>query len=34
MTEDIIDLIKENVIQGRVTQQDEGLDKDFTIGYS
>lgn len=27
MTEDIINLIRENVIQGRVTQDDEGLDE-------
>jgi len=27
MTEDIISLIRENVIQGRVTQEDEGLDE-------
>ena len=27
MTEDIISLIRENVIQGRVTQDDEGLDE-------
>ena len=27
MTEDILSLIKENVIQGRVTQEDEGLDE-------
>ncbi len=29
MTEDIISLIRENVIQGRVTQDDEGLDEDM-----
>jgi len=29
MTEDIISLIRENVIQGRVTQDDEGLDEDL-----
>ena len=29
MTEDIIRLIRENVIQGRVTQDDEGLDEDM-----
>ena len=27
MTEDIIDLIRENVIQGRVTSDDEGLEE-------
>jgi len=27
MTEDIISLIRENVIQGRITQEDEGLDE-------
>ncbi len=27
MTEDVISLIRENVIQGRVTQEDEGLEK-------
>ena len=27
MTENILDLIRENVIQGRVTQDDEGLDE-------
>jgi len=27
MTQDIINLIKENVVQGRVTQDDEGLDE-------
>jgi 5-methyltetrahydrofolate--homocysteine methyltransferase len=29
MPEDIINLIRENVIQGRVTQDDEGLDEDM-----
>lgn len=29
MSEDIIDLIKKNVIQGRVTSDDEGLDEDI-----
>jgi len=29
MTDDIISLIRENVIQGRVTQDDEGLDEDM-----
>ena len=29
MSEDIINLIRENVIQGRVTQDDEGLDEDM-----
>jgi len=29
MTEDIISLIRENVIQGRVTQGDEGMDEDM-----
>ena len=30
MTEDIIALIRENVIQGRVTKDDEGLEEDMT----
>ena len=30
MTDDIISLIRENVIQGRVTQDDEGLDEGMT----
>ena len=30
MVEDIISLIRENVIQGRVTQDDEGLDEGMT----
>ena len=33
MTEDIISLIRENVIQGRVTQEDEGLDEGM-VGQS
>ena len=30
MTENLIDLIRENVIQGRVTQEDEGLEEGMT----
>ena len=32
MVEDILSLIRENVIQGRVTRDDEGLDERFLAG--
>jgi len=30
MSEDVVALLKENVIQGRKTQDDEGIDEDFS----